>query len=146
MVGEELGARSGLASRKGAPCAPLVASGQGVGVASVTGVARFIDEASDLEALQPGEILLAEFTLPEWREAIARAAAIVTNRGGDASHAAAVARELGVPAVIGTVDGASRRWTGAVLTVACGEGGRGVVYEGACPPPGGPRRRGRTSA
>lgn len=145
MVGEGFGDKKQPASRARAPSAsaPVVASGQAIGGATVTGVGRFVSTARDVEAFRPGEILLAEFTLPEWRSAMQRAAAIVTNQGGDASHAATVARELGVPAVVGTVDGAPRRWTGALLTVCCAGGDSGRVYEGAHQPPAGERDKAR---
>ena len=109
--------------------APIVASGQAIGEGSVTGVARFIATAADLGALMPGEILMAETTGPEWDAAMVRAAAIITNSGGDSSHAARAARAAGQPAVVGTVDGASRRWTGALVTVRC-TGQEGLVFEG----------------
>jgi pyruvate,water dikinase len=95
----------------------------------VTGVARYVACAADIEALRPGEILLADDVPADWRPAIDAAAAIVTNGGGTSSAAARAARELGVPAVVGTVDGASRVWSGATLTVACDRGPVGVVYE-----------------
>jgi pyruvate,water dikinase len=107
----------------------VLASGLAVGQATATGVARFIASAGDLDAFQPGDILMAEFTAPGWEQAMEKAAAIVTNRGGPDSHAAITARRLGVPAVIGAVDGASRLWTGAMLTVSCAEGDVGRVYE-----------------
>jgi pyruvate,water dikinase len=123
------------ADRPHAPAAgahgpPLIATGRPVGDQVVSGVARFVRSIGDLDALRPGEILLAQSVMPEWRSRIERAAAIVTNEDGPASHAARVARELGVPAVVGTVDGASPIWTGAVLTVSCAEGATGRVYEG----------------
>ena len=108
---------------------PVLASGRAVGGHTVTGVARFVASANDLDAFQAGDILLAEFTVPEWLPAMERAAAIVTNLGGPTCHAAVTALELGVPAVVGTVDGASRLWNGAVLTVSCEDGEVGRVYE-----------------
>jgi pyruvate,water dikinase len=113
---------------------PVVASGKAVGGRRVTGVARFVDCEADLDDFRPGEILLAEITLPEWLPVLEQAAAIVTNQGGKASHAALAARQLGVPAVVGTVSGASRLWTGATITVCCADGDVGRVYEGAHPP------------
>jgi pyruvate,water dikinase len=118
--------------------APVLASGRAVGAQRVTGVGRFISSATDLDDFRPGEILMAEVTLPEWLPVLQQAAAIITNQGGKASHAAVAARRLGVPAVVGTVDGASRLWTGATLTVCCGEGAVGRVYEGVYPAEGGP--------
>ena len=109
--------------------APIVASGWAIGEGAVTGVARFIATAGDLGALKPGEILMAEATGPEWESAMVRAAAIVTNSGGASSHAARAARAAGQRAVVGTVDGASGRWTGALVTVRC-IGQEGLVFEG----------------
>lgn len=120
------GARSG----RGPASAPVLASGRAIGRQTVTGIARFVATAKDLEAFQAGEILMADMTLPEWAAVMERAAAIVTNRGDDGSHAALTALSLGVPAVVGTVDGASRLWTGATLTIACDHGPVGRVYEG----------------
>jgi len=122
--------------------APIVASGQAVGEGVVTGVARFVASARDLDKLQPGEILMAESTGPDWEPAMALASAIVTNSGGASSHAARTAQAAGRPAVVGTVDGASRRWTGALITVQCA-GRTGVVFEGSLKgevdqPPAGP--------
>ena len=72
---------------------------------------------------------MAEATAPDWEPAMVKAAAIITNSGGDFSHAARAARAAGQPAVVGTVDGASRRWTGALVTVRCA-GAEGLVFEG----------------
>ncbi|MDR3513293.1 MAG: PEP-utilizing enzyme [Caulobacteraceae bacterium] len=123
----------GAQAHEGAASPPVLASGRAVGGQTVTGVGRYVASDQDLEALRPGEILMAEFTLPEWQPVMERAAAIITNQGGHASHAAVVARRLGVPAIVGTVDGASMLWTGATLTVSCGGGEVGRVYEGAYP-------------
>jgi len=108
---------------------PVLASGHAVGAKSAIGIARFVSSANDLAAFEPGDILLAEFTAAEWLPAMERAAAIVTNRGGRTCHAAIMARKLGVPAVVGTIDGASRLWNGAMLKVSCTEGAVGRVYE-----------------
>jgi pyruvate,water dikinase len=108
---------------------PVLASGQAAGGGTATGIARFVASINDLAAVQAGDVLLAEFTVPEWLPAMERVAAIVTNRGGRACHAAITARKLGVPAVVGTIDGASRLWNGAMLKVSCAEGAVGRVYE-----------------
>ncbi len=76
---------------------------------------------------------MAETTTPDWQPVMKTAAAIVTNRGGRTCHAALVARELGVPAVVGTGDGTSKIRTGETVTVSCAEGDVGKVYEGAVP-------------
>jgi pyruvate,water dikinase len=110
--------------------APVLASGKAVGETTVTGVARFVSSASDLAAFKPGEIFLADAAGPEWRSVIETAVALVTNKGDDACEAAVMARALGLPAVVGTIDGASRLWSGATLTIRCAADGVGRVYEG----------------
>jgi len=112
---------------------PLLASGHAVGQTIASGIVRFVSSAGDLEAFRSGEILMADMTMADWRSAMKMAAAIVTNGGGPVCDAAVAARELGVPAVVGTGDGASRLWTGAMVTVCCAEGDVGRVYEGAVP-------------
>ena len=109
---------------------PVLASGWAVGEGRATGVGRFIRRAEDLGALQPGEILLADVTTPDWEAAMATAAGIVTNRGGADSHAAVTARRLRIPAVVGAVDGASPLWTGALLHLVCADGLVGRVRQG----------------
>ena len=80
---------------------------------------------------QPGEILVADTTTPDWEPVMKRAAGIVTNRGGRTCHAAIVAREMGIPAVVGTADAIAKLKTGDVITVCCAEGDIGHVYKGA---------------
>ena len=117
-------------SLRASMAAPVLASGRAIGRKTVTGVGRFVATTRDLQAFRPGEILMADLTLPEWQAVMETAAAIVTNRGDDSSHAAITALRLGVPAVVGTVDGASRLWSGATLTIDCDRGDVGRVYEG----------------
>jgi pyruvate,water dikinase len=111
----------------------VLIAGRAVGEKIATGVARVISSTDQLDTFQPGEILVAETTTPDWQPVMKTAAAIVTNRGGRTCHAAIVARELGVPAVVGTGDGTSRIRTGETVTVSCAEGDVGKVYEGAVP-------------
>lgn len=106
----------------------IIGTGQAVGEGMVSGVARYVASIEELAQFQAGEILLAKTTSPEWRPAMEIAAAIITEDGA-LSHSAVVARQLGVPAIVGTVDGASKVWSGASLTVFCGTGEVGVVYE-----------------
>lgn len=113
--------------------APVLVTGRAVGEKVATGIARVVASARDLDAFRPGEILVADTSTPAWQPVMKTAAAIVTNRGGRTCHAAIVARELGVPAVVGTGDATSKLSTGAVLTVSCAEGDVGRVYEGAIP-------------
>jgi pyruvate,water dikinase len=112
---------------------PVLATGRAVGEKIASGVARVVVTHQDLEAFQSGEILVAETTTPDWQPVMKTAAAIVTNRGGRTCHAAIVARELGVPAVVGTGDATTRLKTGELVTVSCAEGDVGRVYEGAIP-------------
>lgn len=114
------------------PGSPLV-KGRSVGSKIAHGVARIIADISHLRDVQPGDILVTDRTDPDWEPAIKKVSAIVTNRGGRTCHAAIVSRELGVPAVIGTLDGTSKISTGQKLTVSCAEGEEGHVYEGHLP-------------
>ena len=84
-------------------------------------------------SFRPGEVLVAEATSPDWEPVMKTAAAIVTSRGGRTCHAAIVARELGVPAVVGAEGATERLKTGAVVTVSCAEGETGKVYGGELP-------------
>ncbi|HEY8977730.1 MAG TPA: phosphoenolpyruvate synthase [Burkholderiaceae bacterium] len=111
----------------------LRVSGRAVGGAIATGRARVITDVAQLAEFRPGEILVADTTMPDWGTVMKIAAAVVTNRGGRTCHAAIVARELGIPAVVGC-DAATRSIrTGDELTVSCGEGATGHVYEGILP-------------
>lgn len=113
--------------------APLRATGRAVGAKVASGRARVIDSVAALAQFQPGEVLVADITTPDWGTVMRTAAAIVTNRGGRTCHAAIVARELGIPAVVGT-DGATRSIrTGEEITVSCAEGDVGHAYAGAVP-------------
>ena len=111
----------------------VLVSGRAVGEKIATGVARVINDARQLADFKPGDVLVAESTTPDWEPVMKIAAAIVTERGGRTCHAAIVARELGVPAVVGA-EGAKRALrTGATVTVSCAEGEVGRVYDGALP-------------
>ena len=112
---------------------PILVTGRAVSEKVATGSARVVASARDLAAFRPGEVLVADTTTPDWQPVMKTAAAIVTNRGGRTCHAAIVARELGVPAVVGAGDATSKLRTGAMLTVSCAEGDIGRVYEGAIP-------------
>jgi pyruvate, water dikinase len=108
----------------------VLASGRAVGQAAVSGPVRVIRNAEDLAAFRDGEVLVAEATTPDWGTVLRRAAALVTNRGGRTCHAAIVARELDIPAVVGCGDATEVLADGATVTVACCEGETGRVYEG----------------
>jgi pyruvate,water dikinase len=105
------------------------AIGQRIGV----GRARRLREPRDLARLEPGEVLVAPMTDPDWEPVMRRAAAIVTDRGGRTCHAAIVSRELGVPCVVGTERGTQVIPEGETVSVSCAEGETGTVYRGAVP-------------
>jgi len=107
--------------------------GRAVGEKVVAGVVRVVRKPADLESFQPGEVLVADTTAPDWGTVMKRAAAIVTNRGGRTCHAAIVARELGIPAVVGAQDATTTLRDGETVTVSCAEGIQGRVYEGRVP-------------
>ena len=109
----------------------IVARGRAVGTSIATGQARIIRHASELEQFQRGEVLVSSITTPDWEPVMKMAAAIITDSGGRTCHAAIIARELGITAVVGTGDATSAIKNGQLLTVNCAEGDQGVVYEGA---------------
>lgn len=114
------------------PGAALV-TGRAVGEKIATGLVRVVSSVADLHSFLPGEVLVADTTTPDWQPVMKTAAAIVTDRGGRTCHAAIVARELGVPALVGAVDATRRLITGQRVTVSCAEGDVGRVYDGAVP-------------
>jgi pyruvate,water dikinase len=83
-----------------------------------------------MDRVQPGDVLVTDMTDPNWEPVMKRASAIVTNRGGRTCHAAIIARELGIPAVVGCGDATERLQDGALVTVACSEGDTGYIYDG----------------
>jgi pyruvate, water dikinase len=109
---------------------PLLAEGLAVGNAVAAGPARVLADPSEIEAFEPGEVLVTGITDPDWEPIMKTASAIVTDRGGRTSHAAIVARELGIPAVVGTGNATGAVETGQEVTVSCCEGEVGRVYEG----------------
>jgi pyruvate,water dikinase len=108
----------------------VLASGRAVGVKVASGTARVIADVGQLGQFQPGEILVAETTMPDWGTVMKAAAAVVTDRGGRTCHAAIVAREIGVPALVGCGNATTRIRTGDQVTVSCAEGAVGQVYAG----------------
>ncbi len=102
------------------------AIGQKIGV----GVVRLIASPAEMNRVQPGDVLVTDMTDPDWEPVMKRAAAIVTNRGGRTCHAAIVARELGIPAVVGTGEATTVLQDGEMVTVSCAEGDTGTVYAG----------------
>jgi pyruvate,water dikinase len=113
--------------------APVLATGRAVGELIAAGPARVAHDLRDLAAFQDGDVLVAETTTPDWEPVMKRAAAIVTNRGGRTCHAAIVARELGVPAVVGAGDATGAVTPGTQVTVSCAEGEVGKIYDGTVP-------------
>ncbi|PVE24604.1 phosphoenolpyruvate synthase [Microvirga sp. KLBC 81] len=111
----------------------VLATGRAVGTKVAAGKARVIAQPSDLTAFEPGEVLVSDTTSPDWGTVMKSAAAIVTNRGGRTCHAAIVARELGLPAVVGTDNATRAIHTGDLVTVSCAEGITGKIYQGALP-------------
>lgn len=108
----------------------VLVSGRSVGDKIGQGAVHVITNAADLTEFRPGEVLVTDKTDPDWEPTMKKAAAIVTNRGGRTCHAAIVSRELGLPAVVGTLRGTEVLRTGQPVTVSCAEGEEGHVYAG----------------
>ena len=111
----------------------VVAEGRAIGHKIGSGVARVVRSLSDMSQVQPGDVLVADMTDPDWEPVMKRASAIVTNRGGRTCHAAIIARELGVPAVVGTGNALDLIANGQEVTISCAEGDTGYIYDGALP-------------
>ena len=111
----------------------VLVSGKAVGSRVGAGPVRVIRNTSELVRFQPGEVLVAAMTDPDWEPVLARAAALVTDQGGRTCHAAIVSRELGLPCVVGTGKGTQVLRDGDVVTVSCAEGDEGRVYAGRVP-------------
>jgi pyruvate,water dikinase len=108
----------------------LLTQGRSIGHRIGTGAAKIIRTAAEMNRIQNGDVLVADMTDPDWEPVMKRASAIVTNRGGRTCHAAIIARELGVPAVVGCGDATDRIGDNSVVTVSCAEGDEGFIYEG----------------
>jgi pyruvate,water dikinase len=108
----------------------VLAQGRSIGHRIGAGRARVVASLRDIAQVQPGDVLIADMTDPDWEPVMKRAAAIVTNRGGRTCHAAIIARELGVPAVVGCGNATTAVVDGAQVTVSCAEGDTGFVFEG----------------
>jgi pyruvate,water dikinase len=111
----------------------VLASGRSIGQRIGAGPARIIRDVKEMTRVQSGDVLVADMTDPDWEPVMKRASAIVTNRGGRTCHAAIIARELGIPAVVGCGDATETIREGKEITVSCAEGDTGYVYEGALP-------------
>ncbi|MDB5763557.1 MAG: ppsA [Herminiimonas sp.] len=108
----------------------VLAAGRAIGQKIGAGPVRVIRDPADMERVQPGDVLVADMTDPNWEPVMKRASAIITNRGGRTCHAAIIARELGVPAVVGCGDATDVLKDGTLVTVSCAEGDEGKIYDG----------------
>ena len=108
----------------------IILTGRSIGQRIGAGKARIIHDASEMSRVQEGDVLVTDMTDPDWEPVMKRAAAIVTNRGGRTCHAAIIARELGIPAVVGTGSGTEDIQEGQGITVSCAEGDTGNIYDG----------------
>ena len=108
----------------------VLAEGRAIGQRIGTGPVRLITHLSEMDRVQPGDVLVTDMTDPNWEPVMKRASAIVTNRGGRTCHAAIIARELGIPAVVGCGDATEKLPDGALVTVVCSEGDTGTIYDG----------------
>jgi pyruvate,water dikinase len=110
----------------------VLAQGRAIGARIGVGSVRVVHSVTELEQVVRGDVLVADTTMPDWEPVMKTAAAIVTNRGGRTCHAAIVARELGIPAVVGAENATERLADGQTVTVSCAEGDEGLVFDGEC--------------
>ena len=108
----------------------VLVTGRAIGQKIGSGPVRLVADIADMDKVQPGDVLVTDMTDPNWEPVMKRASAIVTNRGGRTCHAAIIARELGIPAVVGSGDATSLLGDGAMVTVSCAEGDEGRIYDG----------------
>lgn len=108
----------------------VLASGRAIGQKVGTGPVRLVHNISEMDKVQPGDVLVTDMTDPNWEPVMKRASAIVTNRGGRTCHAAIIARELGIPAVVGCGNATDHLKDGTLVTVSCAEGDTGHIYDG----------------
>lgn len=111
----------------------VLCSGRSIGQRIGQGAVRMIMQLDDMDQMQQGDVLVTDMTDPDWEPIMKRASAIVTNRGGRTCHAAIIARELGIPAVVGCNDATKQLTAGAEVTVSCAEGDTGYIYQGLLP-------------
>lgn len=107
-----------------------ITQGEAIGSKVAAGIARILKSPDESDKLRPGEIVVTDLTSPDWDPILKNAAAIITNKGGRTSHASIVARELGVPAIVGCGDATEKITDGEMITVSCCEGETGFVYKG----------------
>jgi pyruvate,water dikinase len=108
----------------------VLAEGRAIGQKIGTGPVRIVHDIKDMDQVRPGDVLVTDMTDPNWEPVMKRASAIVTNRGGRTCHAAIIARELGIPAVVGCGDATEQLKDGMLVTVSCAEGDTGTIYDG----------------
>ena len=108
----------------------VLVEGRSVGHRIGSGPVRLVSDLAEMDQVQPGDVLVTDMTDPDWEPVMKRASAIITNRGGRTCHAAIIARELGIPAIVGCADATDRLRDGQVVTVSCAEGDTGRAYEG----------------
>src|SRR5690606_28666055 len=108
----------------------VLATGRAIGQKIGSGKVRLISDIAEMDKVEPGDVLVTDMTDPNWEPVMKRASAIVTNRGGRTCHAAIIARELGIPAVVGCGDATEILTDGALVTVSCAEGDEGRIYDG----------------
>ena len=108
----------------------VLITGRAIGQKIGSGRVRIVGDVSEMDQVQPGDVLVTDMTDPNWEPVMKRAAAIVTNRGGRTCHAAIIARELGIPAVVGCGDATDQLTEGSMVTVSCAEGDEGRIYDG----------------
>jgi pyruvate,water dikinase len=108
----------------------ILAEGRAIGQKIGTGPVRLVHSISEMDQVQPGDVLVTDMTDPNWEPVMKRASAIVTNRGGRTCHAAIIARELGIPAVVGCGHATEQLKDGTLVTVSCAEGDTGRIYDG----------------
>ncbi|MEZ5606240.1 MAG: phosphoenolpyruvate synthase [Burkholderiaceae bacterium] len=108
----------------------VLAEGRAIGQKIGTGPVRIVHSTAEMDQVQPGDVLVTDMTDPNWEPVMKRASAIVTNRGGRTCHAAIIARELGIPAVVGCGDATETLKDGTLVTVSCAEGDTGHIYDG----------------
>ncbi|SPE29061.1 phosphoenolpyruvate synthase [Burkholderiales bacterium] len=127
---DETQLRYRLKAPKDRPAPAVLMTGRAIGQKIGVGKVRVVRDASQMGLVQNGDILVTEMTDPNWEPVMKRAAAIVTDRGGRTCHAAIIARELGIPAVVGCTDATQRLTDGMDVTVSCAEGDTGMIYAG----------------
>lgn len=110
--------------------AEVLVEGRSIGQRIGSGPVRIVDSIDDMDQVQAGDVLVTDMTDPDWEPVMKRASAIVTNRGGRTCHAAIIARELGIPAVVGCIDATAKLASGSDVTVSCAEGDTGFIYKG----------------